>query len=326
MAANRITKKLAVATLFVALVALLPAWGQNGPGIIPRGNKQQPVGGIGWSPVVRGGFMSSRTSPIVTIEGARAGIDTDGSSWQVIFWITNVSGGDSSPLDFVFLDSNGKYFETNLTTAGLITMSDFSEGSGYLSSFASQRSILTANYGNAPAELFSITLHSNGGLALSAIQEHIGADGYLAEPPTALVSRPKNFSLAGTGFAFPLDYEGGIDETLIFSNPSSEPASATLQLYGGDGLQAPGRTPFATIAFSVPPGTSSQLLSDLVASNSDFASFTARDGGYIAQGFIGLTIDRPVWFESTFDILDVQAEKSDRVSWQIFTVPASSAQ
>jgi len=300
-----------------ALVVLLPAWGQNRPSGISTG-----IGiGIGERP---GRAPIGITSASPVIDGARVGIETDGSSWKTTLWIVNAYGGDMSPFVVSYFDQNGNPFHVSLTMASGAFFPTSFQVQGGLCSNAALRFILGGWQGTAAAQSFSIQLQANGGIIISAIVEHVDSNGALLEPPTALRERGTRASSSGNKFAVALDVEQGIETTLTLNNHTLYPVNVTFAAYGPDGVNTPGRTPFATVQMVIPPGMTTKTAGDVFLNSPDFAQFLASMGNDINQGFLSVTTDQPVVLGVTQEIIDTASGDFDQVVWQAFPGVAPS--
>jgi len=240
---------------------------------------------------VAGGQASSGLPAAGTynITGAQVGVEADGSMWQTILWFVNVSAGtqdaavvallnpDGTPADVTCTLADGT-FSTYCVWAGNSVMTDGDE-----------RIVLTGLSPTSAASPITIQLLSAGGYAITAVVQHIDAQGNLLSS-TGLTDPGLLVPGVTSSYAGAIDEEQLVDESIILSNPSAN-ASIAITLNAYDGQSGAGaRPPIGTKQFVIPAlGRVSGLFTEIF-SGVNFLSYSNSVGTKgLLQGFFTAT-------------------------------------
>lgn len=231
-----------------------------------------------------------------TIDGAQVGVAPDGSSWQTLLWIINVSASSQNAALVTLQDESGNAYYVTCTAADGSTSTLCEWAGNSLLATGAERIVLTGLTPTTVAAPFKIVLLSGGGYAFSAIVQHFDAEGNLLS--SAALTDP-GLLLPGvtTSYAAGIDEEALVDESILLTNPSTNASiNVTLNAYDGQ-ASAGSRAPLATKQITIQPlGRVSGLLTEIFP-GVNFLSYSNPSGpNGLLQGFLSATASQNFGF------------------------------
>ncbi len=260
-----------LAVMAALAVCVLPvAWGQAGSGAPAAGS--------------------------FTVDGARVGLEQDGSTWQTALWFINVSASVQDAALVALQDEQGGPFYLTCTAADGFSSTYCEFAGNSVLTTGAERVILTGLTPTTPAAPFKIVLLSGGGYAVSAIVQHFDAQGNLLSS-TALTDPALLIPAVTSTYAAAIDEEAFVDQSILLANPSSSAAiNVTLNAY--DGQSGVGsRAPIASKQILIQPlGRVSGLLTEIFPAV-NFLSYSNPGGpNGLLQGFLSATAGQDFGF------------------------------